>query len=264
MNETLRCFALAAAVATAAAGCRPLPPASLPDAPPAAGETAPALEIRELRPGVWLHTSYYTYPDGTRFPSNGLLVRAEDGLLLVDTAWGELLTVALLDRIEAELGLPVRRAVVTHFHHDRLAGADALEARGIEVFAHPRTPGLSVAVGTAVPDRTLGELTEPGGAVRVGPVEVFYPGPGHAEDNLLVWVPEQRVLFGGCAVRAAASASLGNLASADVAAWPEAIQRAIDRYPAAEVVVPGHGAAGGPELLEHTLALFGDRPAGAR
>lgn len=214
------------------------------------------IEIREIRPGIWVHTSYYTYPGGLRFPSNGLIVREGDGLLLVDTAWGELRSVELLDRIEREIGLPVRRAIVTHAHYDRIAGVDALERNEVEVLAHPMVQKLTAAQGTPVPDDTLAGLAAPGAAVRIGSVEVFYPGAGHAPNNLMVWVPEQHVLFGGCAVRSSSSAFLGNLADADVASWPEAIRRAQARYPEAEVVVPGHGDVGGPELLRHTLRLL--------
>jgi metallo-beta-lactamase class B VIM len=227
-----------------------------------AATEAPALaksadiELHEVRDGVWVHTSYYTYPGGARFPSNGLLIQEGDSLLLVDTAWGERLSVGLLDTIEREVGLPVYRAIITHSHYDRLAGADVLEERGIDVLAHPLSQKQAMELGTPVPDDTLRGLGAVGNSVPVGSVEVLYPGPGHAPDNLMVWVPDRRVLFGGCAVRSAASTSLGNTAHADLASWPEAIRLAQTRYPAAEMVVPGHGAVGGPELLRHTLDLF--------
>lgn len=220
---------------------------------------APAdVEIREMRPGVWVHTSYYTYPGGKRYPSNGLIVREGNGLLLVDTAWGELLTLSLLNQIEAQIKLPVLRAVVSHAHGDRTAGVDVLEARGIEVYALPLTQQRAVGEGMPVPDHTLAGLDTPGASTQFGPVELFYPGPGHAPDNLMVWVPSQHVLFGGCAVRAAASDSLGGVADANMTAWPETIRQARTRYAKAKVVVPGHGEVGGPELLDHTLELLKD------
>ncbi|MEM8960243.1 MAG: subclass B1 metallo-beta-lactamase [Acidobacteriota bacterium] len=215
--------------------------------------------LRELRPGIWLHASLYIYPSGSTFPSNGLIVREGDGLLLIDTSWGELATVELLRQIDETIGLPIRRAVITHFHYDRLAGVDHLESLGIEVWTHPDTPGLSIALGTPVPDRTLETLVDPGDSVQLGSVEVLYPGPGHTDDNLMVWIPDQRVLFGGCAVRPGATGSLGNTADADLDHWPEAIRIAKDRYPEAEIVIPSHGPPAGPELLDHTISLLADR-----
>lgn len=213
------------------------------------------LQVSELRPGVWLHVSWQTFPDGTRVPSNGLIVRDGNHLLLVDTAWGEALTARLLDWIDANLRLPVTRAVVTHSHHDRIGGSAALLSRGIRISTHPLTRQLASEQGLPIPE-ALAELAEAGSTARVGPAELFYPGPGHTRDNLMVWLPDSRVLFGGCAVRAASAKGLGNVAHADTAAWPASIQRALERYGSAEVVVPGHGDAGGPELLRHTLSLF--------
>jgi len=251
---------LLATLASAAVGAVVLPTAAHAQAPATVGapDTA-AVELRPLRPGVWLHTTYYRYPDGTRVPSNGLVVRDGDGLLLVDTAWGEQLTAALLARIDREIGLTIRRAVVTHAHGDRLAGADVLRGRGIPVWSLPATQRLALASGMPVPGDTLGGLAAPGSARAWGTVELFYPGPGHAPDNLMVWLPTARVLFGGCAVRGATTTTLGNVAHADLTSWPVALRRAADRYPSADIVVPGHAAPGGRELLAHSIALLEHR-----
>jgi metallo-beta-lactamase class B VIM len=221
-------------------------------------QTAPnaGIELKELRPGIWLHTSYYVFPDGSRTPSNGLVVRDGNGLLLIDSAWGEIQSVHLLEQIQKTIGLPVRRALITHAHGDRLSGADVFRSRGIPVFAHPLTIRLAAASGIPIPSDSLTGLTAPGSVVRLGNVEVFYPGPAHAPDNIMVWVPEQRVLFGGCAVRAASATTLGNVAHADTTAWPASIRRVVARYPQAALVVPGHGESGGPALLTHTLELL--------
>jgi len=229
---------------------------------PAVMKSAPlqsTVKLRLLRPGVWIHTSRYVFPDGSVIPANGLVVKEGGGLVLIDTAWGEMLTADLLDEIHREIKLPVRRAIVTHSHADRIAGADLLRQRGIPVFAHPLTCRRAAAVAIAMPSDSLAGLRKPGDAEFVGSVEVFYPGPAHSPDNIVVWVPSARVLFGGCAVKSVDS-NLGNLADADTRAWPDAIHRVMERYRLAEVVVPGHGAEGGRELLTHTLELLKPRP----
>ena len=38
----------------------------------------------------------------------------------------------------------------------------------------------------------------------------------------------------------------------DLAEWPTSVERIQKHYPEAEVVIPGHGLPGGPELLQHT------------
>jgi glyoxylase-like metal-dependent hydrolase (beta-lactamase superfamily II) len=52
-----------------------------------------------------------------------------------------------------------------------------------------------------------------------------------------------------------ASATLGNTADGDLSVYPATIQRVKERYPEAKFVVPGHGLAGGKELVEHTLSM---------
>mgnify|MGYP002264010683 CR=1 FL=1 len=82
---------------------------------------SPGLHVEQLEPGVWMHTSYNTF-DGVLYPSNGLIVREGGHLVLLDSAWGAEATEELLAWIENEIGLPVNRALSTHFHDDRTGG----------------------------------------------------------------------------------------------------------------------------------------------
>ena len=72
---------------------------------------------------------------------------------------------------------------------------------------------------------------------------------------MVAWIPDAGVLFGGDAVR---SRSLGYTEEADLQAWPATITALKDAYGDARILVPGHGAPGGPELLDGTLALLED------
>ena len=239
-----------------ASACGGPPPAP---APGPVRTVAPGLEVQALAPGVWLHTTWRDLEGYGRLPSNGLVVEDGDGLLLVDSAWGDEETRTLVAWLEAELGRPVTRMIATHHHDDRLSGSGWLKARGTRVVAHPLTPALAVANGVEPPEPLPG-LEAPGSAVRVGPVEVFYPGAGHAVDNVVVWLPEHRILLGGCAVRPDDTRSLGNVADADLESWPRAVARVRARYGDARLVVPGHDAPGGVGHLDHTLSLFEGSP----
>ena len=219
-------------------------------------QVSESLSVQQIRPDVWIHTSWQTLANGARFPGNGLVVRDGDALYLVDTAWGLDNNRALLDWIDEELALPVKAAVVTHFHDDSMGGTGVLEARGIPVFGGPMTVELGREAGEALPAPIADLMRAP--VARVGPLEVFYPGPGHSRDNLVVWIRRSRVLFGGCAVRSPVYAGRGNTADGDLRGWPLAIGRVRDRYAAATVVVPGHGPAGDVSLLSHTIGLFPD------
>jgi len=195
--------------------------------------------LQKIGNGVWVHTSQYSFPGSAPIPSNGLIVQDGESLTLVDTAWGELATLSLLEVIKTEIGKPVTKLVLTHHHHDRLAGVDLLEAYGAKVYTHPDTAARAAQAGGPVPG-----------------VEIAYPGPAHAEENLIVYVPAEKILFGGCAVKGAGSLTLGNLEDAKVKDWPQSLNWIKQTYPDTKLVVPGHGKGAGLSLLNETLALL--------
>ncbi len=216
------------------------------------------VSVKKITDGVWLHTSSQNIPGAGIVPSNGLAVLDKDSLILVDTAWGEIATQQLAQKLKAETGKDISKVVITHFHFDRLAGVDWLEAQGAEVFTHPLTPSLSAKLGTPIPNTSVSALAKLGARTNFGPIEISYPGPAHTEDNLMVWVKEHKLLFGGCAVRAANNRSLGNIADADLSKWPTSLQWAKVTYKDAKMVVPSHGNPAGIELLDHSLKLLAE------
>ncbi len=230
-------------------------PSTAPEASsPGMWQVSEDLRISELRPDIWLHTSWRVLSSGHRVLSNGLIVREGNRVVLVDTAWGVELTEQLVGWIDTTLGLEIDRAVVTHFHADRMGGSPVLADRGIPFMGSELTRELGTDEGVPLPSPLVGLGL--GKAVTFGSLEVFYPGPAHTRDNVVVWVPEAQVLFGGCAVRPGSASSAGNTADADVEEWPESIRRVQARYGNAEIVVPSHGEPGGAELLTHTLEIF--------
>jgi len=214
------------------------------------------LQVSPLGDGVWRHTSWNTYKGG-RVPSNGLIVREGDGLVLIDTAWGVQATLDLVAWIDANLKLPITHAIITHSHDDRLGGAVVLVERGIPFSGHPLTAEIARRTNKPAP-AVLDTLHEPGSTTVVGALVVMYPGPGHTVDNLTVWLPRARVLAGGCAVKSLDATDLGYIGEADFAAWPDSMRRVLGALPTNDpvVVVPGHGDPGGRELLTHTIELL--------
>ena len=83
----------------------------------------------------------------------------------------------------------------------------------------------------------------------------YYPGEAHTRDNIITWVPSERTIFGGCMVKSM-NAGKGNLADANVNAWSDTVRKVKSLCPTATLVIPGHGDAGGTELLDFTIRLF--------
>ncbi|MDF4756393.1 GIM family subclass B1 metallo-beta-lactamase, partial [Vibrio parahaemolyticus] len=84
----------------------------------------------------------------------------------------------------------------------------------------------------------------------------FYPGKGHTEDNIVVWLPQYNMLVGGCLVKSASAKDLGNITDAYVNEWSTSIENVLKRYENINFVVPGHGEVGDKGLLLHTLDLL--------
>jgi metallo-beta-lactamase class B len=203
--------------------------------------------LRPIAPGVWLHV---TARDG--LGANGLVVEGERASILVDSGWNDGDAARLL-AFAARRHRPVAALIVSHAHDDRIGGAGLVRRRGVPIYALPSTIAHARERRQTVPDRPVrdGDTVSVGGAT----VSIGFVGPGHSDDNLIVWVPGARVLFGGCLVKSSAAPDLGNVAEADFAAWPRAIATLRARFPDAQQVVPGHGPLGG-DALAHTLALL--------
>ncbi len=142
-------------------------------------------------------------------------------------------------------GGTVTDAIVTHSHGDRVGGVRALVARGVHVHAGTATAAAMVAEGLPAPD----DVAASPAARSIGgvDVEIFFPGAGHTRDNVVVWLPATRIVFGGCFVKSPAATDLGNIADADLAAWPASIATVRARYPQAVIIVPGHGPIAGDD-----------------
>ena len=234
--------------------CHATPPVHEPPPPPvpAAVEQTP-VALTSVADGLWLHTSTRELPEYGTVVSHGLVVAGSDGAVLVDTAWGAGATTRLLELVRDATGGPVAAAIVTDFHDDRAAGVGVLQAAGVPVFSsHGVLARLPASARREAHPITTPVFTDRFGDVAV---EVFAPGAGHTRENLVVWLPDHRLLFGGCLVRPFESRSLGNVADADLDAWGPTIRAVQARYPTVERIVPSHGAPTGPEILPHTLAL---------
>lgn len=190
--------------------------------------------------------------DAQGIPSNGLIAVTDRGLLLVDTAWTEAETEAVLKWGETRLGRPWLGAIITHDHRDRDGGLGALQRRHIPIAALDLTVEKLQKRGirgvTTLFTAKAGVLQDPRG------FEAFYPGPGHTSDNIVLKLPQ--ALFGGCLLKSTDAPNLGFTADADLASWPQAVSRVAARYPNVPII-PGHGPidrAGAS--YQHTLDLL--------
>lgn len=211
------------------------------------------LYVEQISANVYVHISFMSDPQWGRFPSNGVIYMKGKEAMLFDTPGTDSLTHLLLDWIEITMQSRLVAFVPNHWHNDCMGGLEVIHQRGVASYAHQLTCSLARENNLLVPMNSFSDSLSL--LLNNSPVFCYYPGPAHSMDNIVVWIPEEKVLFAGCMAKELASRSMGNVADGDLKAWPATIKKIQDRYSDAKIVVPGHGAWAGPELLEHTFNL---------
>lgn len=211
------------------------------------------VELTKINNNVWVHTTYINI-EGNRIPANGLVIVTTDGLVLIDTPWTNEQTEELINLSNDIFGLDINIAIVTHAHQDNIGGIDKLLEKDIEVISTYQTMNETMKNGFGQPVPKLNENS----VMKVGDtkIETYYPGEGHTSDNIVIWLPEYKLLFGGCLIKSLDTGDLGNIKEANLKEWPLSLERVKEQYPDIKIIVPGHGDFGDLELLEHTLNLL--------
>ena len=225
---------------------------------PTTGPTSLPTRVLEVADGVFAYVQY----DGGWWVNSTGFIAGRHQVLAIDSCATERRTRALLETIEATTDGPVRTLVNTHYHGDHTHGNVLFD--GATVIGHRRCRAgiLADPVLEATPP-VFDPLPE-WGAVRKCPPTVTFEDrldvwvddlevqlrhvgtPAHTDGDIVVWIPERDVLFTGDLVF---NGGTPLLMSGSVTGYLSALQ--VIRSIGAGVLVPGHGAPCGPEILEH-------------
>ncbi|PRX99100.1 MBL fold metallo-hydrolase [Allonocardiopsis opalescens] len=221
-----------------------------------AGTAAPrvAARLEEVADGVFAYTQL---PGGWCVSNAGVVVGSQ-GALVVDTLATEPRALALREAVDRRWPGLARTIVNTHHHGDHNYGNHVF-GPGTPILAHERAPeemaeaGLALTalwpevewgdVRVTLPTVTFAERAR----VHVGgrAVELLYVGPAHTTNDVVAWLPEERVLFAGDVLMSGCAPFnlMGSVAGA---------LTAVDRLRALQprTIVCGHGPVAGPEVLD--------------
>ncbi|WP_434938912.1 DIM/SIM/IMP family subclass B1 metallo-beta-lactamase [Shewanella sp. HL-SH8] len=208
--------------------------------------------IAEIADGVYLHHSYLNVTDFGVVEANGLVVVQDKQAYIIDTPWTDSDTALLLEWIIQQGFTPVA-SISTHSHQDRAGGIGYLNNHGVQTIVSDRTQDI-----LAVTNKPQASMAFEGNSytVKSDLIEVYDLGAGHTKDNLVVWLPKQQILFGGCLIKSLDSKTMGYIGEADMQAWPTTINKVNQQFPNINLVIPGHGASGDTTLLSHTIELI--------
>lgn len=216
---------------------------------------SPSLVLQQVSEHSYVHISYLETESFGKVGCNGMVIIHDKEAIIFDSpATGEV-TSELICLLRDSLALRITAMVPTHFHADCVAGLSQIDEAGIEIYAHSRT----VELLKKTPTQNLPEINEFDHhlSLRLGGEQVLcdYFGEGHTVDNITAYFPTDRLLFGGCLIKAA-GASKGNLEDANTRAWSETVEKIALKYPQINKVIPGHGDTGDSSLLTYTIEMF--------
>lgn len=213
------------------------------------------LKIEALTKNTFVHTSYLSTQDFGNVPCNGMIVIDNNEAIIYDTPAGNAATLELINWVESVLNCKIKAVVATHFHVDCIGGLSTFHQKGIPSFANNLTIELALVDNEVVPENGFDKYFEH----EIGNLKVIsdFQGEGHTRDNIIGYLPEEKVLFGGCLIKGM-NAGKGNLEDATVSDWSKTVEKIKNKYPNIEFVIPGHGKAGGTELLDYTIKKFLD------
>ena len=211
------------------------------------------LMVIQLSEKVYVHTSYINSEWGW-FGSNGMVVVDGKQAILVDTPMKDELTRQLVNWIIEVRGYQLQTFIPNHWHNDCTEGMDVLAEFQVPTLAHDMTNDLLKEKDLPLAESTFSGKTR----VELGSTHLtlHYPGEAHTTDNIVIWVEEEQILFAGCMAKSLSSKSLGHIADANLASWPETLKKVQTEYKDAKVVIPGHGAFGNLDLIKHTIQLI--------
>jgi glyoxylase-like metal-dependent hydrolase (beta-lactamase superfamily II) len=190
------------------------------------------------------------------FISNAGFVVTPKGVVVVDALGSPVLAKKLIAEIKKITPQKVVAVIVTHYHADHVYGLQEFKKIGAKIYAQGE--GRSYISSETAKQRLIASRidfapwvntsTTLMGAdiwidqaytLRVGGIEfkIGRVGPAHAPEDLIIYVPSEKVLFAGDLVFRGRIPFVGN---ADSKGWLQALDEIQLLNPS--IVIPGHGA----------------------
>ena len=190
------------------------------------------------------------------FISNAGFVVTPKGVVVVDALGSPILAKKLIQEIARITPQKVVAVIVTHYHADHIYGLQEFKKIGAKIYAQGEgrnylssdtakqrliasridfAPWVNANTQLVAADVWIDQRTK----LTIGGIEflVSRVGPAHAPEDLMVYIPSEKVLFVGDLVFRGRIPFVGN---ADSKGWLVALDEIEKLKP--KIIVPGHGA----------------------
>lgn len=214
--------------------------------------------LLKLSETTFIHVSWHSDEKWGKFTCNGMVVIKNGKAALFDTPMSDSLTRKLVYFIEDSLKAKIQYFVPNHFHADCTEGIDIIDSLGSTIISSEKTKELSLINNIITASKTFTDTMTIDFSGKK--IMLNYLGEAHSKDNIVVWIEDEKILFGGCMVRSMETKSKGNVADANEEEWPKTLKKVKKKYGHALIVIPGHGDYGNIELLEYSIKLTKKKP----
>lgn len=214
--------------------------------------------LLKLSETSYIHVSWHSDEKWGKFTCNGMVMIKNGKAALFDTPMSDSLTRKLIYFIRDSLKAEIQYFVPNHFHSDCTEGIDIIDSLGATIISSEKTKELSELNNIITASKTFADTM----TIDLSGKKIMlnYLGEAHSKDNIVVWIEDERILFGGCMVRSLETKSKGNVADANEEQWPKTLKKVKKKYGHAIIVIPGHGNYGSSELLEYSIKLTRKKP----
>ena len=196
---------------------------------------------------------------GQSYANDGLnsnlgFVVGSDGVLVINSGPSTRVARALQATIQKITPLPIRWVVNVNSQSHYWLGNDYFKRRGIPILAQTAASKLMQELGAGQLQATQGVLKDKAAGTALAypsetfdtqrtlqlgktKIELLHFGSAHTAGDIVVWLPQQKVLFAGDLVFT--QRMLGVLPLGNSGGWVKAFDQALALKP--QIIVPGHG-----------------------
>jgi glyoxylase-like metal-dependent hydrolase (beta-lactamase superfamily II) len=247
---------------------------------PANSQTQQAVTLspKQISPSVWYVEGVTALGsvENKNFISNAAFIIGPDGVVVIDALGSPALADALIQAIRKITTKKIEAVIATHYHADHIYGLQAFQKNGAKIIAHPAAkeylnsetalqrlaasraelaPWIDENTKLVEADIWLSNETK----LNLAGLDltVKHVGPAHTPEDLVIYLPKEKILFAGDLIFRGRLPFIG--ATANTGPWLDALNSFLDFK--AKVVIPGHGpvseaANADIELLRDYLAYL--------
>jgi metallo-beta-lactamase class B len=230
---------------------------------PAMASDGPKVVLTRFSDDIYIAEDYFYAKE------NSLVYIGTSFVTVVGATWTPRTASLLAAEIAKVTSKPIEEVIDTNHDLDRAGGNAYFKSIGARIVSTALTRDLlekegkrSVALARqgwtdypnieiVLPDTVFqGDFTLQDGSIRG-----FYLGPSHRIDDIFVYFPRERILYGGCALKE----RLGSTEGSDLVEYPKTLRKLKQLGLPIDTIIAGHfSPVHGPDLIGQYLRMLED------